>query len=151
MEFRCTSVVRPTGLQQVLWGNRLQSHVASRIIAKPLLDALTNSAALVVVRKPEFMELRDSIKYPVVQVLRNTELNLASPHTIDSDDGVMQSDDDRFEPVVLRVHRRFTGDFAEARAILSEAHRSYDILEPFNRIMLALELVQKEEVNQRKK
>ena len=51
----------------------------------------------------------------------------------------------------LECTEDFQGISPNPRKSSSRAHRSYDILEPFNRIMRALELVHEQETNQRKK
>jgi hypothetical protein len=144
IEFRCTSAIRPTLLQKTLWGNRLAGHIASRLVGKPLLDALSNRAALVMVRKPEFVEMRELLEMPLVQVLRNEELTIASPLT-SADGDTLESGGGQFEPVVLKVHRRHSGDLQSARDLLAQTFRSHNLLEPFQRLKNALELIHQQD------
>lgn len=142
VEFRCTSAIRPTLLQRTLWGKRLDGYIASRLVGKPLLDALSNSVALVVVRKPEFVELRTLIGIPLVQLLKNQELSMASPVSSATDnDDILQSAGGQFEPIVLKVHRQHPDDRKSASDVLAEAFRLHNVLEPFERIKNALDLV----------
>ena len=151
VEFRCTSPVRPTLLQKTLWGRRLSGHIAVRLVGKPLYHALTNKVSLVLVRKPEFLELRELLDVPLVQVLRNEELTQVSPLAADlGKDDVLECAGGKFEPVVLKVHRDWKDDFQAARAVLSEVFRSYNPLEPFDRVATALKLVHKQETKTKK-
>jgi len=147
VEFRCTSPIRPTLLQKTLWGRRLDAYLASHLIGKPLLAALTNKVAVVIVRKPEFVELRPLIQIPLIQLLRNEELTMASPLTLEvSGDDVIESAAGRFEPVVPKVHQEYPDDRKTSRELLAEVFRSHNLLEPFDRIAAALDLVHQEEV-----
>ncbi|KPJ75366.1 MAG: hypothetical protein AMS14_03700 [Planctomycetes bacterium DG_20] len=50
LEFRCTSAVRPTALQRILWGARLDGHVAANLIGLPLLRKISQEYGLVLQR-----------------------------------------------------------------------------------------------------
>lgn len=146
LEFRCTSAVRPTQLQKTLWGERLIDYIAAKLIGKPLVTALANAPSIVLVRRPEFVELRGLIVCPLVQLLKNEELARASPLTIDrQNDDVLDGDGAPFEPVVLKVHRRHQDDLALARSALAQSARSHNLLEPFDRISNALDLIHEQE------
>ncbi|MCX7427490.1 MAG: hypothetical protein NTW96_17910 [Planctomycetia bacterium] len=148
IEFRCTSAIRPTLLQKTLWGKRLEGHIACHLVGRPLLDALSNRFGLVIVRKPEFVELRASIEVPLVQLLRNEELAKVSPLTsTDGDDDMLQDTGGQFEPIVLKTHRKHRDDLNVAREILTDTFRSHNVLEPFERIKNALDLIHQQEVN----
>lgn len=145
VEFRCTSAVRPTEVQKLLWGRRMSGHIASQLIGKPLLEAITNPVVVVIVKAPEFLELRPLIRVPLIQILRHEELNLASPLSLPEGDGDMiESAGGRLEPLVRKIHRDFVEDWNSVRALLTETFRSHSLLEPFERIKNALEMIQKE-------
>lgn len=149
LEFRCTSAVRPTLLQKTLWGGRLLGHVATELVGKPLLDALANKPSVVLVRKPEFVELRSVLQVPLVQLLRNDELAKASRLAAgDGQDDVLQSEGGQFEAVVLKAHRQYSPDVKASRELLAEVFRSFSVLEPFDRIGNALDLVHKQDAAQ---
>lgn len=152
LEFRCTSPIRPTKLQKTLWGGRLIGHVAAQLIGKPLVGALTSGVKLAVIRKPEFLEVRPLIEIPVVQILRNEEISKASPVASQRNNGddLIEGGGGKFEPVVLKVHRDYELDFTSARELLSEVFRSFNVLEPFERITTALQMVHQQESSQKK-
>ncbi|MDK1032312.1 MAG: hypothetical protein QGD94_09925, partial [Planctomycetia bacterium] len=142
VEFRCTSAIRPTLLQKTLWGKRLAEHIASHLVARPLLHALSNPVALIIVRKPEFVELRAFVETPLVQLLRNEELAKALRVTsTDGDDDMLESAGGQFEPIVLKTHREHRDDLKVAREMLTETFRLQNVLEPFERAKNALEMI----------
>jgi len=146
VEFRCTSDVRPTKLQKTLWGERLTGHVATHLVGKPLLDALNVPPVLVVVRKPEFVELRALIDVPLIQLLRKEELSMASPLTSSDGDGEPLEMDEHIEPLIIRAHRQFQADIEAARHFLDGAFRSVSLLEPFDRIETSLAIVHQQDM-----
>ena len=145
LEFRCTSPIRPTALQKTLWGSRLTGYIASQLIGKPLLDAVSNKSSLVVVRDASLLELRPLINLPVIQLTpqEKTGKALRSAKSEDDDD-ILKSSDGAFEAIVMKVHPAHGDDIAIARALLQHASRSFGLLEPFQRIDTALGLVQQQ-------
>lgn len=143
IEFRCTDPVAPTALQKMLWGGRMAPYIGTTLMGKPLLQSLSNKPSLVIIRCPDFMDLRPMIAFPLVQVLRNEELgNVSSLAAQDSDgDDQLHSVEARFEPVIVKVHSGFEEDRDKAREMLTEMFKSYNILEPFARIANALDMV----------
>jgi len=149
LEFRCTSAIRPTQLQRILWGNRLTGYIAAQLVGEMLFKAVRNTSTLIVVRKPEFVELRPLIEIPLVQILRNEELAKASPLTLsDAQDDVVQSAGGQFEPLVLKVHRPHSDDLQAAREILGECFRSFNVLEPFERMDNALSMIHDQDLRE---
>lgn len=146
VEFRCTSDVRPTKLQRTLGGGRLTGHVATHLVGKPLLDALSVTPTLVVVRKPEFVELRTLIDVPLIQLLRKDELSMVSPLTNPGGDGELLGADGQPDSLIMKAHRQFHADLEAARHLLDGAFRSVSLLEPFDRIETSLAIVHQQDV-----
>jgi hypothetical protein len=146
IEFRCTSEVKPTKLQRTLWGDRLTGHVATHLIGKPLLDALGVAPALILVRKPEFVELRLLIDLPLVQLLRKEELAKASPFAFPEGEREPLANGDQDESLVIKCHRQFQGDIEAACHLLNGECRSVSLLEPFSRIENSLSIVHQQDV-----
>jgi len=145
VEFRCTSVIQPTPLQKIFWGARMEGYITTELVGKPLLHALSNRVSLVVVRNPAFVEMRSYIDIPLVQVLRNEELINVSPLALEDDSDDMVSSIGGLEPVILKVHRDYHQDRQSARQLLAETLRSWSLLEPFDRITNALDIIHQQE------
>jgi len=164
IEFRCTTPVRPTKLQKILWGARLSAHVASHLLGMPLLRSLESDYVVVAVRDEDFFEVRGNIEIPVVRLLKHGELEFDVPgksedmdsieaegnstshqQIPDDDSALLESGSGRFEPVVISCHKGYRDDRKRARSILRPIFRTRDVLEPFERIQRALQAIHEEE------
>ena len=160
LEFRCTDAVRPTMLQRILWGARMDSHIAVNIVGLPLTKALSQKFAMVVVRDTAFLGLRQILDVPVIRLAAGSEIEFAD--TTEEPEGVKQQETEdtggerppeevlhsasgRYEPVVLRTDASHADDRDTARQILAPIFRTRNVLEPFSRIASALEMVHREQ------
>ncbi|NQT86544.1 hypothetical protein HQ560_07260 [bacterium] len=146
LEFRCTDAVRPSGLQKVLWGARLEGHVATDLIGKPLLRALKQPYSVVVVRREALLDLRHGLSAPVIQLVHDTQVGFdKNDEGIDmqgeSDPRVLTNPQGLFEPVTLNPQQLHNGDVKTARPILELVFLKHDLLEPFSRIATALDVL----------
>jgi hypothetical protein len=115
-------------------------------MGKPLLDALSVAPTLVVVRKPEFVELRTLIDMPLIQLLRKEALSLPSSLAIPNGDGESLGADGHAESLIMKVHHQFHPDIDAARQLLDGVFRSVSLLEPFDRIETSLAIVHQQDV-----
>lgn len=158
LEFRCTTAVRPTKLQRILWGARLGDHLAADLLGLPLVKALAQPFHLVVVRQPDFLGMRESIDIPLVRLRRDLDAELEDEgpstegkQTEDDDaasgssDGILTNALGRFEPVIIECRRGRESDMSAARAALAPLFVSRDVLEPFERVETALEAIHVQE------
>lgn len=161
LEFRCTDAVRPTTLQKILWGARLDGYIATELFGKPLLGAMGQAHSLVVLRNRDFLDLRAELDVPAVHLSRDSSIEFEEPRKeseaiVGSDHegqtGPSDQDDDglnrvltnpagRFEPVVLRCHELHGEDMKQARRLLQPFFSKRDVMEPFERVATALHLV----------
>lgn len=157
LEFRCTEVVRPTTLQHILWGARLQGHIAAHLIGMPLLKSFRNEYSLLAIQKTEFLEVRSEIEVPVVLLSKDTAIEFKNPdkrtnaewtrdmsegrekEVVEEREGILSSSQGRFEPIILRSHQGYEQDVSMARKMLQAVFATRDVTEPFERILKALE------------
>lgn len=131
IEFRCTNPVRPTRLQQLLWGGRLKGHLFCQVFGKPLIDSLTPPPDLVLTRTRQLLDLRALLGLPVACISDKPEQNshpLPGPHTVH-----------------LCTAPGYAGDAELALPTLSVIAGVISPLEPFTRVVNALQDVQKDE------
>jgi len=167
LEFRCTSAVRPTALQRILWGARLGGHIAANLIGLPLLRKITQEYGLVVVKNPGFLEVRSSIEQPVILMLRDSAIEFDPPDTRTNkewaqdlaegrdqadiraeSEAVLANPAGKFEPVILQCHPRFPNDQSKAKETLAPIFGQRDVFEPFDRIASALEAVHQQNLGE---
>ncbi len=66
LEFRLTSAVQPTRVQQILYGHTLEPYVFADLIAKTLLDKTSTAVQVVITDKIAVLDLRQHIEVPLV-------------------------------------------------------------------------------------
>lgn len=127
-EFRCTSPVRPTQLQRILYGNTLEGYVYVELIGVPLIKAAKEKPTMVLVRNPVLLRIRPHISYPVAL------LRIDQKSSVNEDAG--GEGDHKFFTFV--THRDFPGETASIQSALAPLTQRADLLEPFERLKVAL-------------
>jgi hypothetical protein len=121
VEFRCTSPIRPNDYQRVLYGDTLDGYLFVDLIGTPLVTATKESIDLALVEDKRFLEIRPNVNLPVILLDRSSQ------------DGNTSS-------ITLRAHPKFEAEQAAARSQLVPLFNAgRNLLEPFERVRLALE------------
>ena len=121
-EFRCTSPVKPTPLQRILYGDTLDEYVHVELIALPLLSAAKERPTVVLVRNPTLLKVRPGLAYPTVLV--RAEVSTPGVGTV--------------RPVIITGHPSFPAEASAVQAMLAPLMQKRDVLEPFERLTVAL-------------
>jgi hypothetical protein len=130
-EFRCTSPIRPTALQRVLYGDTLDEHIHIELVGIPLLKAAKEEPSLVIVRKPVLLNVRPKVSVPVV---------LAASRGVGSSGGDKQAR--------LVAHAEFPAEADSAQAMLAKLIEKRDLMEPFERLRVALTEAHKQRIGE---
>lgn len=136
-EFRITSPVRPSLIQRMLYGNSLEDYVNIEIIGIPLIEKITEKAGLILVNKACLLRIRPKIATPVV-LLRSEQ----SKEIEESPD----SKTNDYNVITINSHRDYPSDSHTAQAMLSPIMQKRDLLEPFERLLVALTEAHKQKV-----
>jgi len=143
LEFRCTSAVRPTRLQKVLWGARLMHHLRIELIARPLLKAMREPFSLVVVRRLLLLPVRELAGRPLVRVRAPSE---KTGEEGEDPAEVLTGGESGPGSWQLQCHRSYAEDVTAGKSMLERlAENGIEVLEPFSRIEAALKLVHEEQ------
>lgn len=167
LEFRCTDAVRPTTLQRLLWGKRLDGHLAANLLGTPLIKSLSQKFSIIAVRNPDFLELRRTTELPVVLLTRDSAIEFESPGpppgptgkteavteaphesppgTGSGGETVLSNTSGRYEPIVIRCHPLHKDDLETVRLHLAPIFAAHDVMEPFERVTSALQMVHQEQ------
>lgn len=70
LEFRLTTAINPSRVQQILYGQTLESHIIAELIGKALLEKATVAPHLVLVDHPLALDLQGILEVPVVLAAR---------------------------------------------------------------------------------
>jgi hypothetical protein len=136
LEFRCTNPIRPTPLQNMLYGDTIEQYIAVELIGKPLFNAASEKPDVILVKEPDFLDLRPKINIPVLQFIKEAEINASETR------GNFQkfvSSSGKFEPIVIRTNSQFPEDKEISKDLLANIFNRYDLTEPFARIVTALD------------
>src|SRR2546422_6943943 len=68
LEFRCTAPVKPNAVQRTLYGQTLLPHVLVELIGAPLLQAVQEQPAIVIIQENLFFDLRHKVDTPIVRL-----------------------------------------------------------------------------------
>ena len=137
-EFRCTNVIKPTKLQKTLYGKILEEHIYVELIASPLLNSATKQPNIVIISDELLLKFRYKIEVPVALVQKETEIHIPED---DQFRCVITSETGKFNPVVLSVNEDYPDDKKLAGEMLTDTLSRRSLLEPFDRVQLALEEV----------
>jgi hypothetical protein len=136
LEFRLTTTVQPSRLQQVLYGATLRPFIYADLIGKALFSKTTVQPELVITDSEPLLDLRLHIEKPLVW-LAEPENELAR--------SLHQSGAGVHSPglELLVCHPRFVHDAEPTQNVLTQLERGADLREPFSRIREALQEARK--------
>ena len=136
-DFRFTHPISPNAVQRALYGDTLKPHIFVELIGSQLVGALTLSPFCVVVKDASLLDLHEHVALPIAYI-EPTRASRASngrsegAHRLDS--GISGG-----RPVNVRMAR--TADAEAVREALSRFSAKVDLMEPFDRITTAVELL----------
>jgi len=136
LEFRLTTSVQPTKVQQILYGPTLRPYLFADLIGKTLLEKSSVSVQAVLCDCEELLELRRHVAMPVVWITTPAAKAFDGSGCKDHPEGIV-----RFEPrtrFALKCHPRFSQDEQALDQLLNQIEFAEDLTEPFSRIREAL-------------
>ncbi len=147
-EFRCTHPVKPTMIQKPLYGDKLEPYIGISLCGVPLIQSLQNKPAVMIVQKEYLLEVRKDIDIPVIFIRKAGEaIDIKYNETIDNSSvrrERMDSPTGSFQPLIISTFYGFQDDVTEIRAVIEEAFKNFDLIEPFERIEKSIEVLSKQ-------
>jgi hypothetical protein len=138
-EFRITSPVRASFFQRALYGKTLEDYIHIELISIPLIKELREEVDLIIISSPPLLRIRPKTSIPVVLVA--VEENLAGEN----------SDKDNISNgklLSITTHDEFPSEQQIAQSLLLSIMQKRDLLEPFERIKVALTEAHKQKVGE---
>ncbi len=123
LEFQCTAPVKPNRTQEILYGPTLVTFLLAELIGRTLVEKIGVKPHLVLVERPDLLELRRHVNVPVA---------------------CLQEDDRPATPGVrlgrqfVVSHREFVGDDTPISQGAPYITADADLSEPFQRVRDAL-------------
>lgn len=140
-EFRVTYPTKPTVVQRHLYGAALEPHIGVSLAALPLYQELKtrHDIGLIVVSSPIYLELASSLACPVVALERVGEQLRALTADTSTPSAKIVSRVGSFAPMSPTFPPRYSEERCrEISALIQSYFDTLDLLEPFDRIKLAV-------------
>lgn len=119
LEFRISSAVQPTKVQQVLYGETLRGYVCGEIIGKTLVEKAATAVEWLLVDSPAVLDVRFTVAVPVALWYPLADPDQSMPGLIVQDR--------------IYCHSHFSQDVDALRNLIGKLG-SFDFAEPFVRI-----------------
>lgn len=138
-EFRVTYPVKPTPVQRFLYGQSLIPHLGIELCGIPLYEALKQKPDIILVQDQQLVGIAIDIDCLVARITRLGEtLEIkdakAGPTRIE-----IPSRSGRFDPLAVDIPSSYKSDKSvRVQELLSAFSEQIDLIEPFERIALAL-------------
>ena len=147
-EFRCTHPIRPTAIQEALYGDALEPHVFNQLVGLPLVKALTTTPVFCCVEEPILLQLRNDVDLPIVHLQRLGEVlsvDELQPDSSNSPPKPERIDSERggFQPMSATFLSGYESDLGTIGDDLQRVFNQIDLLEPFDRIATAINTLAK--------
>ncbi|MGL4422873.1 MAG: hypothetical protein ACRCZF_19555 [Gemmataceae bacterium] len=130
LEFRLTTAVQPSRIQEILYGRSLTEFVNADLIGKTLLEKTSTPALLILVDELSLLSLRSRTETPVIAIPTATGTPVGDVLSLDHTQGSTT--------VPLRWDGRFPQDAETIRDLLARVDAALDWNEPFHRVREAV-------------
>ena len=144
LEFRATTPVRPSLVQRTLYGSQLEHYVGVELCGTTLLCQSARKTKVVLVPELQLLDVADQVDIDMVAIWRAGEVLKVEDETA-SARGTIKPSGSAYQPVVYEG--RFTGPEREKEVItfLQNCASRFDLVEAFERMRAALQLLAKED------
>jgi hypothetical protein len=144
IEFRYTDPIKPSKLQQIIYGNALDRYLIVEVIARSLAESITDKPEIYITDSKLILELKDILAAPLVSIQESGESPLPELGDITKleNGGILM----QIHPTGSPAHITFTGseaDFEKMHPLIKGAGSEMDLLEPLKRINEALKEILK--------
>lgn len=137
LEFRVTAPIKPTNFQRTLYGDVLLEHIMVELVAMPILNALNEDIDLILVRDRLFLGVNNKQGIRVVRIFSED----GSPQKTQSKREELSSYLNGSLKAFIETTKKFESELPEIRDKLNAITDNRNLLEPFERLMVACEQV----------
>jgi len=145
LEFKATTPVRPSLVQRSLYGGQLEHYVAVELCAKALIQQTQRRPIAVLVPEAWLLDLAEDSKVNVLALWRAGEVLRVEDKDTPSGGGTIRPPGSPYQPVVYRGKFKSSDQEREVLAFVEDCATRFDLIEPFQRMRAALELLAKED------
>ena len=146
LEFRATTPVRPSLVQRTLYGGQLDHYVGVELCGQTLVRGSSRKPRTVLVSDRQLLDIADEVELDMAVIWRAGEaLKVEEEDATTAARGTIKSSGSPFQPLVYEG--RFTDPDSERETIayLEDCASRFDLVEAFERMRAALQLLAKED------
>ena len=143
LEFRATTPVRPSLVQKTLYGAKLEHYIGIELCGQQLIQQSQRKPALVLVPETWLLDLADAVEVDMAAIWRAGESLKADEE--ETDRGVRGTVSGANSSVVYQMKLADSSLEGDRLEQLEQCASSFDVVEAFERMRTALELLAKED------
>lgn len=146
LEFRATTPVRPSLVQRTLYGGQLDHYVGVELCGKTLVEQASRKPSIIMVPERRLLDVADQAEIDMVAVWRAGEaLKVEEEGAPSISRGTIKPSGSPFQPLIYEAHLADREHEGKTIAYLEECATRFDLVEAFERMRAALQLLAKED------
>ncbi len=138
LEFRVTAPIKPTTFQKTLYGKILEQFIAVELIGVPIINSVKGTPDYILVRDSHFLGINEQTSLKVIRLYKENEVQYAKTQ---KENQQLTSTSGNYEPVFFETTSNLEPELPEIRKKLMEIFSTSDLLEPFDRVKIAIQEV----------
>ncbi|WP_198001826.1 hypothetical protein [Sulfurihydrogenibium sp. YO3AOP1] len=142
VEFRITSKVEVNDLQKILYGETFKEGVIIDKVLLELLNSLESDFTAIFILDKNLLSIRKDLKKPVFLFEKHDEFRPKEKYAIK-----IQNLTGKFPALNLKFFPEDENIANQIGRVLNDIYKNIDILEPFSRIIKAIEYIESEGLN----
>ena len=142
VEFRITSKVEVNDLQKILYGETFKEGVIIDKVLLELLNSLESDFTAIFILDKNLLSIRKDLKKPVFLFEKHDEFRPKEKYAIK-----IQNLTGKFPALNLKLFPEDENIANQIGRVLNDIYKNIDILEPFSRIIKAIEYIESEGLN----
>jgi len=143
LEFKATTPVRPSLVQKTLYGDKLEHYVGVELCGKQLVRQTGRKPKLIVIPETKLLDISDATDNDIVAIWRSGESIRVEENPDDLKKGTIKST--AFQTIVYEGRFKDDSSKKEAVTFLQVCSNNFDLIEAFERMRAALQLLAKED------
>ena len=144
LEFRATTPVRPSLVQRTLYGRQLEHYVGVELCGKTLVQQSSRKPKTILVPERWLLDIADEIEPDIAAIWRAGEaLKVEDQDAVSIPRGTIKPSG--FQPLVYEGRFADSDRESETIAYLEECATRFDLVEAFERMRAALQILAKED------
>ncbi len=138
VEFRVTTNVKIDELQKILYGESLETVLYKERFTIELIHSLQEEFDILLTKEKDILSLREEIGKPILFIQKYDPFK-----AMDKYSHKITNLSDKFEPLTITISKEDAKLLVPLARKLQELYRTYNIVEPFDRIKKAIDYLSK--------